>query len=100
MSPLPPPRASNPRLAVHYRRVDALKADPAKPRLHKPSQIKWLARSIEASGFVVPVLVDADGRVVAGHARLLAAKRLGLLEVPVIALEHLSAPELRALMLA
>ena len=80
--------------------VSALVPDPANPRVHKRPQVRAIARSITAFGFNAPILVDAASRVVAGHGRLEAAKLLGLATVPVIRLEHLSEPQLKAYMIA
>ena len=59
-----------------------------------------IAASIAEFGFVNPVLVDAAGVLVAGHGRVLAAKRLGLASVPAIRLAHLTEAQARALRLA
>jgi ParB-like chromosome segregation protein Spo0J len=64
-------------LAVVYRPVGALTLDTKNPRLHSRRQIRQIARSIESFGFNVPVLVDAELKVVAGHGRLLACQELG-----------------------
>jgi ParB-like chromosome segregation protein Spo0J len=77
-----------------------LKLDARNPRLHSPKQIKQIARSIEAFGFNVPVLVDAAGQVIAGHGRVLACRQLGWTEVPTIQLDHLSPLQARAFMVA
>jgi DNA methylase len=69
-------------------------------RKHPPSQIRKLAASLDRFGFVLPILIDAEQRVVAGWGLLLAAKQLGLTEVPAVRLTDLSEPELRALRLA
>ena len=95
-----PAAASGPALTVVWRRVETLRPDPANPRFHSPRQIGQLARSIAAFGFNVPVLVDRGLQVVAGHGRLLAAKQLGLSEVPTILLDHLSEVRSRAFMIA
>ncbi len=87
-------------VAVTYRSPADLKPHPTNPRVHKPRQIKLLAKSIQAFGFVVPVLVDANNHVIAGHARLEAAIKLELNQVPVIHLEHLSPAQATALMVA
>jgi DNA methylase/ParB-like nuclease domain len=100
MRPSLPHPSSNLRLAVCYRPIDELKPDPTNPRAHKPSQIKRLAKSMRTFGVVNPILIDAQSRIVAGHARVLAAKSLGLSEVPTILLEHLSPAQLRAYMIA
>ena len=77
-------------LAVTYRSVSELTPDPKNARQHDKAQIKKLARSIGAFGFVMPILVDRGGGLIAGHARLLAARQLGMATVPTICLEHLS----------
>ena len=88
------------RLAVRYEPVTALRLDPQNPRLHSRKQLRQIANSIASFGFNVPVLVDAEQSVIAGHGRVLAAKELGWNEVPVIALEHLDAAQRRAFAIA
>lgn len=80
--------------------LDQLKPYGNNARTHSPRQISQIARSIKDFGFNNPILVDAGGAVIAGHGRLLAARELGLKEVPVISLEHLSDAEKRAYILA
>jgi ParB-like chromosome segregation protein Spo0J len=62
--------------------------------------VAQIAGSIAEFGFVKPVLVGDDGVMVAGHGRVLAARKLGLAEVPVIVLSHLTPAQRRALMIA
>jgi DNA modification methylase len=69
-------------------------------RKHPPGQLRKLADSLKYFGFVLPILTDPGLRVVAGWALVLAAKQLGLTEVPVVSLTDLSEGELRALRLA
>ena len=69
-------------------------------RTHSDTQIAEIAGSIAAFGFVNPVLVGPDQVIIAGHARVLAARKLGLTEVPVIVLGHLSETQRRALIIA
>ncbi len=88
------------RIAVRWLPVEDLKPDPRNARIHSERQVARIADSIAAFGFNVPVLVDREGQVVAGHARLLAARRLGLKEVPTITLDHLDEAGRRAFMLA
>jgi DNA modification methylase len=88
------------RISLAYRRIDDLKPDPANPRLHSKKQIRQIANSIEVFGFNVPVLVDADLKVIAGHGRLLAAGELGITEVPTLRLDHLTPAQARAFMIA
>jgi len=91
---------SGPALAIEGLPIENLKPDPKNARQHSAKQIRRIANSIEAFGFNVPVLVDADLNVIAGHGRLLACKRLGWTEVPTIRLEHLSETQRRAFMIA
>ena len=88
------------RLAVVYLPIAELKLDPTNPRVHTPRQIRKIARSIERLGFNVPVLIDAHGRVIAGHGRILACQLLGWTQVPTICLEHLNEAQARAFMIA
>ena len=88
------------RLDVEPRPVAELKLDDRNPRLHSPKQVRQIASSIEAFGFNVPVLVDRQDKVLAGHARVLACEHLGWTEVPMIRLDHLGPERARAFMLA
>ena len=70
------------------------------PRTHSPAQVAQVARSIQEFGWTNPILVGADSDIIAGHARLMAARQLGMTEVPVVILEHLSEAQRRALVIA
>lgn len=70
------------------------------PRTHSEEQVARIAASIVEFGFNNPVLVDSRAGVIAGHGRLLAARKLGLAEVPVIVLDHLDENQRRAYVLA
>jgi DNA modification methylase len=70
------------------------------PRTHTPEQVAQVAASMREFGWTNPILVGADNDVLAGHARLLAARQLGMTEVPVIQLGHLSEAQRRALVIA
>ena len=74
------------RLTITYVPVSALKPNPKNPRKHNNRQIRLLAKSIRAVGFNVPILVDQENHVIAGHGRLLAARLLGMQEVPTMRL--------------
>ncbi len=82
------------------RPLAALRPDPGNPRLHSRAQVKAIARSIEAFGFNVPVLIDAQDRIVAGHGRVAAATLLGRATVPTIMLRHLTPAQASAFMIA
>jgi DNA modification methylase len=87
------------------RRIDTWPIDRLIPyaknaRTHSPEQIAQIAASIVEFGFLNPILVASDAGIVAGHGRLLAARKLGLLEVPVVVLDHLSETQRRAYIIA
>lgn len=88
------------KLTIEYRATSSLIADERNPRNHSKSHIAALARAIRTFGFNVPLLIDGTGSVIAGHGRLAAAKKLNLSEVPTILLDHLSAEQRRAFMIA
>jgi DNA modification methylase len=69
-------------------------------RTHSAGQVAQVAASIAQFGFVNPILVGPDRVIIAGHARLLAARKLEMSEVPIIVLEHLSEAQRRALVIA
>ena len=81
---------------VSWRPVDDLKPYPRNARTHSPKQLRQIAASIREFGFTVPVLVDAESTILAGHARVEAAKQIGMDRVPVIRIDHLTASQKRA----
>lgn len=85
---------------VVQRNISELKPDPTNARIHKTEQIRLLAKSIQAFGFNVPVLIDGNDQILAGHGRLLACQKLGITEVPTISLAHLSPEQAQAFMIA
>ncbi len=70
------------------------------PRTHSEEQVAEIAASMVEFGWTSPILLDRNNVVIAGHARLAAARKLGLAEVPVIVLDHLSDAQRRALVIA
>src|SRR5271168_5089776 len=70
------------------------------PRTHSDAQVAQIAASIAEFGFLNPILVDTKAGIIAGHGRLLAARKLGLTEVPVIVLDHLTEAQKRAYVIA
>lgn len=80
--------------------VEQLKPYANNPRTHSKKQIRQIADSIREFGWTNPVLVDADGGVIAGHGRIAAAKLLGMTDVPVLRLEHMSEGQRRAYIIA
>jgi DNA modification methylase len=76
--------------------LSALKPYSDNPRTHSPKQIREIADSIRQFGFMSPVLVDGDGRMLAGHGRLEAAKLLGMDRVPAICVDDMTEAQKRA----
>ncbi len=76
--------------------IDRLLPYAANARTHEPEQVAQIAASIAEFGFNVRCLVDERGVLIAGHGRLLAARKLGLADIPVIRLDHLSEARARA----
>lgn len=87
-------------LQVVYRPIAELTLDPKNPRLHTKKQIDQIACSLRAFGFNVPVLIDPQSRVIAGHGRILACQELGWRKVPIISLAHLTTAQIRAFAIA
>lgn len=87
-------------LQIRYISPDELRPHPRNARNHSDRQIDKISASIRSFGFNSPVIVDDDGQILAGHGRVLAAVKLGLKEVPSVALRHLSETQRRAFMLA
>jgi ParB-like chromosome segregation protein Spo0J len=69
-------------------------------RTHSDEQVAQIAASIKEFGFTNPVLIDKDGGIIAGHGRVLAARKLGLKEVPCIRLGHLTETQKKAYVIA
>jgi len=88
------------RLTIQHQPIDTLRLDPHNPREHSQKQIAQIAESIRAFGFNVPVLIDGDNTIIAGHGRVLACKQLGIAEIPTICLSHLSPAQARAFIIA
>jgi DNA modification methylase len=72
----------------------------ANSRTHSDAQVAQIAASIKEFGWTNPILVSGDDSIIAGHGRLMAARKLGMEEVPVIVLDHLSKSQQRALVIA
>ena len=69
-------------------------------RTHSDEQVAQVAASIREFGFTNPVLIDATGGIIAGHGRVMAARKLGMADVPCIRLAHLSDAQKRAYIIA
>jgi DNA modification methylase len=94
---IPLPRAQS---QIEMRDPKSLRPYTGNARTHSPKQVRQIADSIRRFGFVNPVLIDAAGEIIAGHGRVIAAEQLGLSEVPVLSITHLTPEEKRAYILA
>lgn len=88
------------RLQVQYVAVDALIPFARNARTHSDAQVAQIAASIREWGWTNPILTDGESGIIAGHGRLLAARKLGMTEVPTIELSHLTPTQRRAYVLA
>ena len=80
--------------------VDSLIPYARNSRTHSDAQIAQIAASVREYGFTNPVLIDADGGIIAGHGRVMAARALGMADVPCIRLAHLTDAQKRAYIIA
>lgn len=87
-------------ILIRSRPLAEIRLDPKNPRTHSKRQIQQIAKSIQAFGFNVPILVDANLNVIAGHGRVMACRELGWTEVPTISLDHLTPAQAKAYMIA
>jgi len=87
-------------LAVAYRPIVDLIPYAGNARTHSDAQVAEIAASIRAFGFVNPILTDGENGIIAGHGRLLGARKLGMTEVPVIELAGMSEAEKKAYIIA
>lgn len=85
---------------VHMAGVETLVPYVNNARTHSDEQVAQIAASIKEFGWTSPLLVDGENGILAGHGRLAAARKLGMIEVPVIELSHLSAQQKKAYILA
>jgi DNA modification methylase len=87
-------------LRIAWRALGELIPYARNPRTHSAAQVAQIAASIREFGWTNPILVDGANGIIAGHGRVLAARKLGLDRVPVIELAHLSEGQKRAYVLA
>jgi ParB-like chromosome segregation protein Spo0J len=87
-------------LKIEQRKVADLIPYASNSRTHSDAQVAQIAASIKEFGWTNPILIDGENTIIAGHGRLLAARKLGLDKVPAIVLDHLTKPQQRALVIA
>lgn len=88
------------KLKVEYVPIDSVKPYPKNAKKHPDKQVDQIANSIREFGWQQPIVIDRDGVVVIGHGRLLAAKKLGQQEAPVVRADDLTPEQINALRLA
>lgn len=86
--------------ALEFRRPDQLRASKKNPRRHSPAQIEQIKNSIQRFGWTRPILITADGEIIAGEAAWRAAKALKYDQIPVVVLAHLDARAVAAYRIA
>ena len=87
-------------LKIVYKNPNQLKPRRSNPRTHNKNQIRQIVSSMREFGFVNPVLIDGMNGIVAGHARVEAAKLLGMTDVPTVRVDHFTPAQLRAYVIA
>ena len=85
---------------IVYKPIKELKPYKKNAKKHPKTQVEQIANSIKEFGFTQPVLIDKDNNVVAGHGRVLGAKKAGLKEVPTLCLDDLTEEQIKAYRLA
>ena len=84
------------KLNIVYRQIKDLKPYKKNAKKHNKEQVEQIANSIKEFGFTQPVIVDKNNEVVAGHGRILGAKKAGLKSVPTVCLEDLTEEQIKA----
>ena len=87
-------------IKTEVRAIGALIPFARNSRTHSDEQVAQIAASIREFGWTNPILVDGENGIIAGHGRLAAARKLGLADVPVIVIDHLTDAQKRALVIA
>lgn len=87
-------------LKIRYVAAGTLKPYENNARIHSKKQISQIAASIRRFGMVTPILIDADGTIIAGHGKWMAAIECGLTEVPTVRVDHLTEADRKAYIIA
>jgi DNA modification methylase len=87
-------------IRITYKDPSQLRPRARNPRTHTTKQIKQIAASIREFGFISPILIDGADGIVAGHARLEAAKLVGISDIPTVRVDHLTQAQIRAYVIA
>jgi DNA modification methylase len=89
-----------PELCIEYRSPSELKSNPNNSKVHRRRQIEQISRSMSAFGFLTPVVIDDSDTLICGHARTLAARKLGFQQIPTVRIAHLTAEQKLAFAIA
>uniref|UniRef100_A0AAU8AZ85 ParB protein n=1 Tax=Dulem virus 36 TaxID=3145754 RepID=A0AAU8AZ85_9CAUD len=84
------------KVKIEYKKLSDLKPYKKNAKKHPKEQIERIAESIKQFGFTQPVIIDKNNCVVAGHGRMLGAKKAGLQEVPTVCLDDLTEEQIKA----
>lgn len=87
-------------LQITYRPIESLIPYARNSRTHSDAQVAQIAASIKEFGWTNPVLIDAEGGIIAGHGRVMAGRKLGIKEAPCIVLDNLTEAQRRAYVIA
>jgi ParB-like chromosome segregation protein Spo0J len=87
-------------LKIRYVAIGTLKPYENNARTHSKKQISQIAASIRRFGMVTPILVDADGTIIAGHGKWMAAIECGMTEVPTVRVDHMTEADRKAYIIA
>lgn len=88
------------KIQISHRKVADLLPSAKNARLHSDAQLEQVAKSIREFGFVSAILVDGENNIIAGHGRVLAARKLGMKDIPCIDVSHLTETQRQALAIA
>lgn len=83
-------------LNIIYKNIKELKPYKKNAKKHDKTQVEQIANSIKEFGFTQPVIIDKNSYVIAGHGRILGAKKAGLKQVPTVTLEELTEEQIKA----
>lgn len=83
-------------LNIKYKQIKELKPYKKNAKKHNKEQVEQIANSIKEFGFTQPVIIDKNNSVIAGHGRILGAKKAGLKQVPTVCLEDLTEEQIKA----
>jgi ParB-like chromosome segregation protein Spo0J len=87
-------------MKITVKKLDSLQPYKKNSKAHPPEQVELIARSIKEFGFLVPLVIDSAGVIVAGHGRYAAARSIGLVDVPTVDAGHLTPEQIKAFRIA